>query len=415
MLTVQEIETSALEPWEKNPRLNDHAVDAVAKSVETFGFNVPILCDENMKIIAGHTRWKAAKKLDMQHVPVIVLSMPESRRNAFAIADNKTGELADWDLSQLRETLEELHCDDIELSDIGFSDEDLRALLNGASWNEDDVPDVPHETKTHIGELFQLGKHRLLCGDSTRSDDISVLIDGQAIDLVFAGPPCFNQKLYAHWEQYDAYLADMRKALQNSCSLLKNGAIAVWHVANDSSSNHDLGSHHSRLLEESGLIYVDTIAWLKSRANYSTPRNAHIRRNHFYYPAFQWEALLVFRDPGGKMPKMTRQGARYMSDHQTNVWQLSPVANQIDLFGHPAVSPVELPYRAIQAYTGAEAMVFDPFGGSGTTLMAAEKAGRTAFLIERMPAYCDQIINRWETMTHEKAKLLSDRHAGVRR
>jgi len=109
------------------------------------------------------------------------------------------------------------------------------------------------------------------------------------------------------------------------------------------------------------------------------------------------------------MPKMTRQGAEYMSDHQTNVWQLSPIVNQIDRFGHPAVSPFELPYRAIQAYTGAEAMVFDPFGGSGTTLVAAEKAGRTAFLIERIPAYCDQIILRWENMTQEKAKLLSAR------
>jgi len=157
MLTVQEIETSTLEPWEKNPRLNDHAVDAVAKSVEIFGFNVPILCDENMKIIAGHTRWKAAKKLDMRHVPVIVLNMPESQRNAFAIADNKTGELADWDLPQLRETLEELNFKDIDLSSLGFSDEGLRSLLYKAVGDEDDVPDVPQEAKTRIGELFQLG------------------------------------------------------------------------------------------------------------------------------------------------------------------------------------------------------------------------------------------------------------------
>ena len=335
--------------------------------------------------------------------------MSESQRNAFAIADNKTGELADWNLSQLRETLEELNVKDIDLSSLGFSGEDLRSLLNKAVWDKDNIPNAPQEAKTHSGDLFQLGKHRLLCADSTRPDDISALIDGQAIDLVFAGPPCFNQKLYAHWDQYDEYLDDMRKVVQNSCSLLKNGAIAVWHVANDSSSNHDLGSHHSHLLEESGLIYIDTIAWIKSRANYSSPRNAHIRRNQFYYPAFKWEALLVFRDPGGKMPKMTRQGAEYMSDHQTNVWQLSPIANQIDRFGHPAVSPFELPYRAIQAYTGAEAMVFDPFGGSGTTLVAAEKAGRTAFLIERIPAYCDQIILRWENMTQEKAKLLSAR------
>lgn len=415
MLTVQKVETSRLRPWAENPRLNDHAVDSVAKSIETFGFNVPILCDENMTIIAGHTRWKAAKRLGMPRVPVIVLGMSEKQRRAFSIADNRTAELADWDLPLLRDALEELRCEDVELPDIGFSDEDLRILLDSASWNEDAVPDVPHEAETQSGDLFQLGKHRLLCGDSTRADDIAVLIDGRGIDLVFASPPCFNQKLYAQWQKYEAYLADMRKVVHNSRRLLKDGAVAVWHVANDSSSNHDLTGHHSELLENSGLIYVDTIAWIKSRANYSTRRNTHIRRNRYYYPAFQWEALLVFRDPHGKMPKMTHEGARYMANYHTNVWQLSPMANQIALFGHPAVSPVELPYRAIQAYTGSEALVFEPFGGSGTTLIAAEKAGRTAFLVERIPAYCDQVIKRWETMTQQQAKLLSGRRLSVGR
>lgn len=108
------------------------------------------------------------------------------------------------------------------------------------------------------------------------------------------------------------------------------------------------------------------------------------------------------------MPKMTPEGARYMANHHTNVWQLSSIANQIALNGHPAVSPVELPYRAIQAYTGQQADIFEPFGGSGTTLIAAEKAGRRAFLIERMPGYCDQIIKRWESMTRQKARRLDD-------
>lgn len=407
-MQVQEIETDRLKPWADNPRVNEHAVDAVARSIRNFGFNVPITCDQNLTIVAGHTRWKAAKKLGLLSVPVIVLEMTEAQRRAFAIADNRTAELAEWNWPQLRDVLDELRSEDIDLGNIGFSDEDLRRLLVGTFNGEDGIPSLPEEARTRVGDLVQLGQHRLLCGDSTKQDHVDIVVGGNKIDLVFAGPPCFNQKRYAHWEHFDAYQDDMRRVVNNSRRLLKAGAVAVWHVANDSSSNHDLTSHHSRLLEESGLIYMDTIAWVKSQANYSTQRSTHILRNRCYYPAFQWEALLVFRDPGGKMPKMTREGSRYMANYHTNVWQLSSVTNQMALFGHPAVSPVELPYRAIQSYTSSEAVVFEPFAGSGTTLMAAEKAGRKALVVERMPSYCDQIIKRWETTTRKEARLLSN-------
>ena len=407
-MQVQEIETDRLKPWADNPRVNEHAVDAVARSIRNFGFNVPITCDQNLTIVAGHTRWKAAKKLGLLSVPVIVLEMTEAQRRAFAIADNRTAELAEWNWPQLRDVLDELRSEDIDLGNIGFSDEDLRRLLVGTFNGEDDIPSLPEEARTRVGDLVQLGQHRLLCGDSTKQDHVDIVVGGNKIDLVFAGPPCFNQKRYAHWEHFDAYQDDMRRVVNNSRRLLKAGAVAVWHVANDSSSNHDLTSHHSRLLEESGLIYMDTTAWVKSQANYSTQRSTHILRNRCYYPAFQWEALLVFRDPGGKMPKMTREGSRYMANYHTNVWQLSSVTNQMALFGHPAVSPVELPYRAIQSYTSSEAVVFEPFAGSGTTLMAAEKAGRKALVVERMPSYCDQIIKRWETTTRKEARLLSN-------
>ena len=129
MLKVQELAVSALKPWESNPRLNDHAVDAVARSIKSFGFNVPILCDQNSTIIAGHTRWKAAKKLGMKSVPVLVLEMTETQRKAYSVADNKTGEIADWNYPQLREVLEELGCDQIDLSSLGYSTSELEALL----------------------------------------------------------------------------------------------------------------------------------------------------------------------------------------------------------------------------------------------------------------------------------------------
>ncbi len=225
MLNVQEIEVESLKPWNNNPRLNEHAVDAVARSIRSFGFNVPILCDQNMVIVAGHTRWKAAKQLGLRCVPVIQLGMTDIQRRAFAVADNKTGELAEWSLPRLRDVLEELRSEDIDLGTIGFSGEDLRRLLEGPLCCEDDIPAIPEEPRTRTGDLVQIGRHRLLCGDSTRQDHIDLIVGGNKVDIVFAGPPCFNQKMYA-----------------------------------------------------------------------------------------QWEALLVFRDPTGRMPKMTREGSRYMAN-----------------------------------------------------------------------------------------------------
>jgi len=129
MLATEEIEVQRLKPWDGNPRKNDHAVEAVARSIETFGFNVPILCDQQFMIIAGHTRWKAARKLGMAAVPVIRLTMTESQRKAFAVADNKTSEIADWDFPKLREVLEKLQSEDTDLASLGYSDAELRALL----------------------------------------------------------------------------------------------------------------------------------------------------------------------------------------------------------------------------------------------------------------------------------------------
>jgi len=129
MLSVQEIEVERLKPWKGNPRLNEHAVDAVAQSIRSFGFNVPILCDQNMMIVAGHTRWKAAKRLKLQSVPVIQLEMTDVQRRAFAVADNKTGELAGWDYGRLEKVLEELAAAKVELPSLGFSEAELQALL----------------------------------------------------------------------------------------------------------------------------------------------------------------------------------------------------------------------------------------------------------------------------------------------
>lgn len=140
-LQVQEVEIGKLRPWEENPRRNDHAVDAVARSIESFGFNVPILCDQDLTIVAGHTRWKAARKLGMKSVPVVVIHMTDAQRKAFSIADNKTAEIATWNFPKLRDILEELRSEDLNLPDLGFSGTELLALLEPGEepdWSEFD-------------------------------------------------------------------------------------------------------------------------------------------------------------------------------------------------------------------------------------------------------------------------------------
>jgi site-specific DNA-methyltransferase (adenine-specific) len=407
MLQVQELDLIELKLWEDNPRLNDHAVDAVARSIRTFGFNVPILCDQNLEIIAGHTRWKAAKDLGLKTVPVIILELTDTQRRAFSLADNKTAEIADWDFPKLREVLAKLDSEKIDLNNLGFSDEALRRLLQDTGEDENEIPQTGGEPETNIGDLLVLGSHRLLCGDSRDRKMVEILTEGEKVDHVFAGPPYFNQREYAHWNDYEDYLMDMQKIIENCRDVLKDGGVLVWNIANECSKHLDHTSHSSLLLEKSGLQYLDTIVWMKRGANYAIPRNFHIKRNRFYFPAFQWESLLVFKKPGN-MPKMTREGAEYMSNYHTNVWDIPAVTNQMEAYGHPAVCPVEIPYRCLQAYTGDNSSVFEPFGGSGTTLIAAEKASRRAFLMERNPLYCDLIKKRWEKLTSLSPRVITE-------
>jgi len=154
MLKIQQIELSALKPWEDNPRINDEAVDAVAKSIRTFGFNVPILCDQRFTLIAGHTRWKAAKKIGMKSVPVIVIELSEAQRKAFSVADNKTGEIAGWDYPRLRKVLEELKCKKINLPSLGYSQAELQALLT--QQKEFDWKAFEERFKTRLTSMYVL-------------------------------------------------------------------------------------------------------------------------------------------------------------------------------------------------------------------------------------------------------------------
>ncbi len=396
-LRIKHVNPRALKPWEENPRVNDEAVEPVARSIKRFGFNVPIVCDTELRIIAGHTRWLAAQRLQLKTVPVVRLEIENSDAIAFSIADNRLSQIAEWDHDNLRRVLEALRGEDIALSDLGFSELDLRRIFQ--DFREDELPEscAPEVAEMQLGDRTLLGQHTLHCANSCRQNAAVDSIEAETISLSFAGPPCFNQRGLGQWESILDYNADMMEVMKTISRSLKQGGICVWHVGNDSSNHCDLMGTHSGFLEKAGLQYLDTLIWAKSTPNYGTKRSRHIQTSRHYYPAFQWEGLLVYQKPG-PMPKMAKEAADYMMDYHTNLWEIPTLTNQARTLGHPAACPVELVYRCILAYSRPGDRVLDPFGGSGTTLVAAEKAGRTSVLLEVNPAFCDAIIRRWKKL-----------------
>ncbi|HIJ65397.1 MAG TPA: ParB N-terminal domain-containing protein [Candidatus Hydrogenedentes bacterium] len=250
MLRVRNVPVEELKPWENNPRRNGQAVRALAKSIEEFGFNVPILCDEDMNVVAGHTRLKAAQRLGIKLVPVITLSLKGQDRRRFATADNKTGELADWDTPKLKEILDELRSEDLDLSNLGFSSRELRRLLKEENERENAIPEAPQRSRTASGTLWKLGRHRLLCGDSRCRKTFARLLGKEKVDHIFAGPPYFNQRPYSHWDDCAKYLRDIDAVIARCYAALNDGGIIVWNVGNGSSTHHAHVVHHAGLLEE---------------------------------------------------------------------------------------------------------------------------------------------------------------------
>lgn len=247
--------------------------------------------------------------------------------------------------------------------------------------------------------------HRLLCGDSTDPESFRRLVGRRKVHLVFSGPPYFNQRPYARWHTYDSYIEDMKTIIRHCTSRLEAGGLVAWQIGRGAKERRDHIGHLSVLLNEQQLYYQDAIAWVKPSANYTVKRSCHILRNGFYYPAFRWEVILIYRKPG-RMTRMSSSDREYMSRYHTDVWEIPWVTRQMKRYGHPSVAPLEIPLRCLRAYSKRGNNVLDPFAGSGTTLIAAEETGRKCLAIERRPAYCKTIIKRWERVTGKKAHRL---------
>jgi DNA modification methylase len=399
---IQYIEVNKLIPYANNARTHDdNQVTQIASSIKEFGFNNPILIDDNNGIIAGHGRLMAAKKLGLVEAPTIKLShLSDAQRKAYILADNRIAMNSGWDNELLALELKELD-GDIDLSLLGFDADELNALLNPVELtdgltDEDAVPDVPDEPITKLGDIYQLGNHRLMCGDSTSIDAVDKLMDGQKADMIFTDPPygmsygggraAGSTKKGAVVKAHGMILGD-DKTGDDLIQLIRDALLSAVTTSKEGSSAYvcfpwRTYSEFEAAMLECGLNASACIVWDKKSIGLG---QANYRPQHEF----------IFYCKGG---------AWYGDKAQSDVWYMSRGAT--GQYVHPTQKPVELIEKAINNSSKAGDIVIDCFGGSSSTMIAAEKLGRYARLMELDPKYCDVIVRRWEEFTGKKAELL---------
>lgn len=381
-MEIKEVPISDIKPYANNPRKNDDAVEFVANSIEEFGFKQPIVVDENGVIIAGHTRYKAAKSLRLETVPVLFADdLTEEQVKAYRLADNKVAELAKWDMSMLEEELDGIF--DIDMSDFGF--EDIEEEISLDEIDEDEVEEDVQEI-TKPGDRWILGDHVLVCGDSTSDSDMEKLMAGELADLVVTDPP-YNVSYEGKTKDAlkikndsmgnSDFLQFLTDAFATMSAFMKPGAaFYIWHADSE-------GYNFRKATELAGLDMKQCLIWNK---------NTLVLGRQDY----QWkhEPCLYGWKPGSSHNW-------YGDRRQTTVIDFDKPSRNGE---HPTMKPVGLFAYQMKNSSKQGDIVLDQFGGSGTTIIAAEQLGRKARVMELDPHYCDVIINRWETFTGKKAE-----------
>lgn len=418
-----------IQPYEKNPRINDDAVDAVAASIKEFGFRQPIVVDSDDVIICGHTRYKAAIQLGLEKVPVhVAKDLSPEQIKAYRIADNKTAELAEWNYDLLPIELGELEACNYDLDLLGFNQEELAQLLDPGVeeglTDPDEVPEPPDDPITQPGDLWILGDHRLLCGDSSNPTDVDRLLDGAVVDLVNTDPP-YNVKVEprsnnaiaagnssfaapkTHHQKFDLKRHPGKSKPTNKKMRAKDRPLENDFVSDEEFDKllADWFGNISRVLKPGGSFYI----WggYANLGNYPP----FLKSSELYFSqGIIWDKqhpVLTRKDFMGAFEICFygwREGAGhkfYGPNNATDLWHIKKVNPQSMV--HLTEKPVELAVRSIQNSSLTGGNVLDLFGGSGSTLIGCEQTGRKAFLMEIDAPYCDVIVERWEKFTGKKA------------
>lgn len=393
--------TAKLIPYARNPRKNDQAVDRMAASFGEFGFRIPILARSSGDVIDGHLRLKAGQKLGLAQVPVVICDdWTPSQVKAFRLQVNRSATWADWDEDLLTLELEELKTFEFDLSLTGFDSFEIDKLLshsNGEDTAADTVPEVPAEAASRVGDLWQCGEHRVLCGDATDRDSVARLL-GDAAPLVMVTDPPYGVEYDPQWRER-AGLGQLRQTGKVSQDDRRDWAAAYRLFSGDVAYVWHAGIHASEVaqgLESTKLEIRGQIIWAK--------QHFALSRGHYHWQHEPcWYAV--------------RQGrnAHWCGDRsQSTLWQVSnlnPFGNRNSsetATGHGTQKPVEIMRRPIVNHGAHGTGVYDPFLGSGTVLIAAEMARRVCYGLEIEPRYVDVVVSRWQELTRKPAVLDND-------
>lgn len=429
-LEIQYHNVGDIIPYDKNPRKNDEAVKYVKASIEKFGFKVPIVIDENKVVVCGHTRLKAAKEIGLEQVPCIMASdlTPEQIR-AFRIADNKVAEIAEWDMDALKDEISELP--DFDFGDFGFTDDELPQEDEEEKYDfeedEDGKPVVEERTKR--GDLWRLGEHTLMCGDSTLEADVSRLMGGGKADCLITDPP-YNvavtggtgDKLTIMNDnmdeaQFDGFLgAVFKRAVE---ALKPGAAFYVWHASRTQ-------RNFENMMNAAGMKVREQLVWVKDLFTLGRQDYQWMHELCFYGwmdgAAHRWMSDRCQSTVADFLPNaiMKRKNGSVVLKIGGKSYALKADAIVEEIKGtvlsfpkparsemHPTMKPVELIRYQMENSTGRDDTVLDLFGGSGTTMIAAERSGRKCRMMELDPKYATVILNRWEAETGQKAELVS--------
>jgi DNA modification methylase len=395
-MKIIEKKIDELIPYQTNPRINDQAVKPVAESIKQFGFKVPIIIDNKNVIVCGHTRLKAGKFLKLKTVPCILADdLTEEQIKAFRLADNKVSELATWDFTLLENELKGL--EDMEM--FGFEESDFGdPPENEGLTDEDEIPEEV-EPVCKLGQIWQLGEHRVMCGSSTEEEQVGMLLNGRQIEMVFTDPPysvnftkkakeVLHSKNYVEIENdnlgVDETAETIWKPFFNISSLFSKDESSIYCTM---PQGGDQMMMMMMMMMQNGWQVKHELIWVKEAPVFSMGR---LDYDYKHEPIiYGWKKKHNFYGKG---------------EFTKSVWEIPRTENKL----HPTMKPTRLIANAISNSSLVGELIYDGFLGSGSTLIACEKTNRVCYGMELDPHYCDVIIKRWEQFTGKKAELILD-------
>lgn len=416
-MKVEKISLEKLNPAKYNPRVElqkeDERYQRIKASIEEFGLVDPIIVNsKTMTIVGGHQRYNVLKDLGFKDADCVLLELTEKEEKRLNLALNKNSGL--WDETKLEELFEELNLSDEELFATGFTEEEIEDLLKNNDEIQDDNFDVKEALKeveekpiTKLGDIWKLGNNRLMCGDSTSKEDVAKLMNNEVAKCLFTSPPYnMGADLY---ENYTDNL-ESKKYIDFNINIVMTWlehlkGYLFWNISYNKNTRWEFIEILYRMVKETGLRYMELIVWDKGHGMPIVSKDMLTR---------QYEDILMLGDDASISNDMelyylgTTEKRGYFNKKKgkgiTNYWRIGTGNTQLE--NHKACFPVELPARAIELTTNKNDVVVDCFGGSGTTLIAAEQLQRKCYMMELDPQYCDVIIKRWEKLTGKKAELI---------